>query len=144
MTPGRGCSRQPLEVNGGVSPWLNAVQHPYVFDSLKRNPHCNLAGTERQKLNTKFECLLFKMHIQHIKYVFFPSLFHQLSINLRYNCKPNTKIMVLLQLSRNYILAHCCRRRSSGRGGLPSMTTLACSAMVDPFTDNPEHCRAAQ
>lgn len=60
VTPGRGCSRQPLEVNGGVSPWLDAVQHTDVFDSLERNPHGNLAWREGQQLNTRFDlCCLF-------------------------------------------------------------------------------------
>lgn len=49
VAPGRRCSRQPLEVNGGVSPWLDPVQHPDIFDSLERNPHGNLTEREREK-----------------------------------------------------------------------------------------------
>lgn len=42
MAPrGRSC-RQTLEVDGTVSPRLDPVKHPDVFDPFKRNAHSNL------------------------------------------------------------------------------------------------------
>lgn len=78
MAPRRGCSRQPLEVDGRVSPRLDAVQHPDVFDSLERNSHGNLTGKERHRLSTSFElCCLFNRPLttmlrtsQHIYLIF--------------------------------------------------------------------------
>lgn len=55
VAPGRGCSRQPLEVDGGVSPRLDAVQHPDVFDSLERDPHGDLTGKRTHRLNASLE-----------------------------------------------------------------------------------------
>lgn len=44
MAPRGGGSRQALKVNGGVSPGLDAIKHPDVFDPLKRYTHSNLTG----------------------------------------------------------------------------------------------------
>lgn len=42
MAPGGRCSGQSLKVNGTVSPGLDPIKHPDVFDSVKRNTHSNL------------------------------------------------------------------------------------------------------
>lgn len=42
MAPWGGGCRQTLKVNWRVSPGLDPIKHPDVFDSLKRNTHSNL------------------------------------------------------------------------------------------------------